>query len=178
MILRPMRVISGGQAGADVAGLRAAVACGIETGGWIPRGYRTEDGPRPMYAKQYGLKEHVSREYGPRTLLNLAEADVTFLFGVVTSPGSALTLRQIVATNKPWWVNPDLEAIQSLALRHAPDRTLTINIAGNRESANPGIYAYVFTLLCRAWEDPAAPIRSAASRYQAWTPKLSPSDHV
>ena len=29
------RVISGGQTGADQAGLRAARACGIPTGGWL-----------------------------------------------------------------------------------------------------------------------------------------------
>ena len=44
------RVISGGQTGADQAGWRAAKASGIPTGGWMPKGFLTEDGPRPEFA--------------------------------------------------------------------------------------------------------------------------------
>ena len=40
-------VISGGQTGADQAGLRAAQACGIPTGDQAPRGWLTEAGPAP-----------------------------------------------------------------------------------------------------------------------------------
>ena len=37
-------VWSGGQNGANIAGLRAAKAVGLKTGGWMPKGYRTEGG--------------------------------------------------------------------------------------------------------------------------------------
>jgi Circularly permutated YpsA SLOG family len=38
-------VISGGQTGADQAGWRAAQACDIPTGGWMPLHFMTENGP-------------------------------------------------------------------------------------------------------------------------------------
>ena len=38
------KIISGGQSGADLAGLKAAIKLGIETGGFIPKNYRTENG--------------------------------------------------------------------------------------------------------------------------------------
>ena len=44
------KIISGGQTGVDQAALRAAKACGIPTGGWAPKGWRTEDGPAPWLA--------------------------------------------------------------------------------------------------------------------------------
>ena len=50
------KVVSGGQTGADQAGLRAARAAGIETGGWAPKGWETEEGPAP-WLSDYGLKE-------------------------------------------------------------------------------------------------------------------------
>ena len=51
------RIISGGQTGADQAGWRAARACGIPTGGAMPKGFLTEDGPRPEFAGLYGARE-------------------------------------------------------------------------------------------------------------------------
>ena len=46
-----LRIISGGQTGADQGGLRAGAALGLDTGGWIPFGFRTDTGadcrPRP-----------------------------------------------------------------------------------------------------------------------------------
>jgi Circularly permutated YpsA SLOG family len=44
-----MKIISGGQTGADQAGWRAAKACGLETGGWMPKGWKTELGCSPFF---------------------------------------------------------------------------------------------------------------------------------
>ena len=65
--LLPEKVISGGQTGADQAGLIAAEKAGITTGGWMPKGFRTLDGPNPGLAARFGLREHPSEEYPPRT---------------------------------------------------------------------------------------------------------------
>ena len=43
-------IISGGQTGADQAGLLAAQALGLQTGGWAPHGWRTDAGPAPWLA--------------------------------------------------------------------------------------------------------------------------------
>jgi hypothetical protein len=34
------KIVTGGQSGADQAAWRVAQACGIPTGGWMPRGFR------------------------------------------------------------------------------------------------------------------------------------------
>ena len=49
-----LKIISGGQSGADQAGWRAARRLGLPTGGWMPRGFLTEDGPRPEFAREHG----------------------------------------------------------------------------------------------------------------------------
>jgi hypothetical protein len=68
-------VISGGQSGADQAGWRAAEACGIATGGWMPAGFLTEDGPRPEFAELYGALEMPTDSYPERTLQNVRDSD-------------------------------------------------------------------------------------------------------
>jgi len=49
------RVISGGQTGADIAGLKAAKAFGIPTGGYMTSGFRTLDGYKPEYHREYNV---------------------------------------------------------------------------------------------------------------------------
>ena len=48
------KIISGFQTGADIGGILAAKRLGLETGGTMPKGFRTEDGPRPEFAELYG----------------------------------------------------------------------------------------------------------------------------
>lgn len=48
-------VISGGQRGADLGALQAAAALGLETRGYMPRNFETEDGPAPHVAALYKL---------------------------------------------------------------------------------------------------------------------------
>lgn len=142
-----IKVISGGQTGADQAGWRAAKRCGLETGGWMPKGFLTEAGPRPEFAEMYGAKEHPSREYRGRTISNIGLADGTLLFGDPRSAGAKLAQ----------WVIDDLDGTHMLrcietrsafppfraveAIRRWKIRAL--NVAGNRESKAPGIGAWV-----------------------------------
>lgn len=48
------RIVSGGQTGVDRAALDAAIALGIEHGGWCPQGRIAEDGVIPA---DYQLRE-------------------------------------------------------------------------------------------------------------------------
>ena len=43
--LKATKIVSGGQTGADRAGLDGAIEHGISHGGWCPEGGRAEDGP-------------------------------------------------------------------------------------------------------------------------------------
>jgi hypothetical protein len=60
MKLEGLTIVSGGQTGADRAGLDWAIKNGIEHGGWCPKGRRAEDGP--IDAK-YQLQKAPSGDY-------------------------------------------------------------------------------------------------------------------
>lgn len=157
--MKPTKVLSGGQRGADQAGLRAAVACAIPTGGSAPYRYMTETGPAPWLRTRYGLVElgdvqgHGSPAYGPRTVKNVEDADVTFIFGDLRSTGSRLTIRVADARKKPIIENPSAAYVRHVVEQLAEQlgRGVVVNIAGNRESKNAGIGEYVEWVLKLAW---------------------------
>lgn len=159
------RVISGGQTGVDVAALRAAKARGIPTGGTMPRGFRTLAGPRPEYAAEFGMVEHASPTYPPRTFANVAAADMTIRIAVdFRSAGELCTLRAILKLHKPHVVvrvfrgemrtlgayhavpglfaaTDDVRSAIRVTRGMARDlgRPVTLNVAGNSERTAPGI---------------------------------------
>jgi Circularly permutated YpsA SLOG family len=100
------RVISGGQTGADQAGLAVAKRLGIPTGGCMPKGWLTEDGPRPDLAAAYGLEEADTAAYLERTERNVLAADGTVVFGDARSRGSMLTASLCQRHGKPCCVAP------------------------------------------------------------------------
>jgi hypothetical protein len=148
------KIISGGQTGADQAGLAAAKLLGLETGGTAPFGYRTDEGPaRKLLRDTYGLKESLSREYAPRTIINVRDADGTVVFGNLDSPGSKLTIAQCIKQNKPVCSNPTALELVNWVKEYDIH---VLNVAGNRESTNHGIYDRVRTLIIDAFTDDGA----------------------
>lgn len=149
MIIR--RIISGGQSGADIAGLRAARACGIRTGGWAPKGYMTERGPRPfVLGRMYGLQEDSSERYPPRTLKNIMMADATLILADSFDSGSGLTAKMCLQNHKPAMQISMIDLITEYPSKNARGlievlqwvsarEPKIINIAGNRESKAPTI---------------------------------------
>jgi len=135
------KIISGGQTGADRGGLEAAKILGIETGGFCPKGFLTEIGS-DISLKDYGLIELETYDYDSRTVKNVVSADGTVIFGNtdingnLISPGTNLTFKTSVELNIPVILNPDKEEFQ-FWLR--TNKISTLNVAGDRESANPGI---------------------------------------
>jgi hypothetical protein len=149
-----LKIISGGQTGADMAGLIAAKAAGIRTGGCAPKGYLTEVGPNPKLRSEYGLHQSDSDKYPKRTAENVSKSDCTIIFGNKDTRGSALTITICDALNKPYIVIPasETEAISKISgfiykLKEEKNRALIVNIAGNRESKNPGTEARVTKIL-------------------------------
>jgi Circularly permutated YpsA SLOG family len=144
------RVISGGQTGADIGALRAAKAAGVETGGWMPKLWQTEDGFHPEYAKLYGLSECMG-DYPARTRLNISDADAVLWFGNPHSLGGRLTLG--TASSSPYSLDTFVVLTEStpqdvadwivgfvLDPNDEPNPTKkTLMVAGNRESKSPGI---------------------------------------
>lgn len=153
------KIISGAQTGADRAGLEAALRLGLEVGGTVPLGKKTDAGPLTDYEMQiYCLREHTSPNYPPRTLANVKNSDGTAVFGDQWSPGSKLTIKYCEQQKKPHIVlnlwgtvgfNPDTEAraLRSWVETH---NIQVLNVAGNRERSNPGIFHKVYEVLVEA----------------------------
>jgi hypothetical protein len=96
-----IKIVSGGQTGADRAALDFAIKQGIPHGGWCPKERIAEDGP--VDAK-YQLKETPSSNYEQRTEWNVQDSDGTVIFsiGKELSGGSLLTLNFAQMEEKPW----------------------------------------------------------------------------
>lgn len=142
------KIISGGQTGADQAGLVAGQRLGLETGGWIPQGYRTENGSDPSLAC-FNLQVHESKDWSPRTIQNVLDSDGTVWFGDSESPGGRLTLRTCREKNRPFLINPSTHELRKWLVDH---HIQVLNIAGNRESKTPGIFVKVLNHLKKALE--------------------------
>jgi hypothetical protein len=140
------KIISGGQTGADQGGLLAAALFnGIETGGWIPRGFLTEYGPAPWLA-DLGLVETKSNKYQPRTYTNARDGDGTIRFATDwDSRGEICTLNAILQYNRPYF---DVDVRNPLPPEDAAkwieeNKIEVLNVAGNRETTSPGIQEFV-----------------------------------
>jgi hypothetical protein len=143
------KIISGGQTGVDQAALRAARACGIPTGGWAPKGFRTEAGPATWLA-DFGLQEHESAHYPDRTRANVGAADLTLILLARDADligGTALALRLAQASkshgidhyisvmSQPGAIERCRDVLQWFAKAGG----CVVNVAGPRESQSPGI---------------------------------------
>lgn len=131
------KIISGGQTGADRAGLECARALGIETGGVAPKGWKTEKGPDPSL-KEFGLVECESENFPIRTVKNVKLAEATLWFGYRHSPGYYCTKKACEDADKPFYINPTPSAMRVFAEHYE-----VINVAGNRLSRNKDVILLV-----------------------------------
>lgn len=137
-----MKIISGGQTGADRAALDAAVEIGITTGGYAPKNYLTENGS-DYSLRTLGLIDS-KKGYVERTELNVVHSDVTIWFGNEDTPGFLATKRACKKHKKEFY---DVTDSTSDTIYKIISHFETINIAGNRASKNPDIYFYVFNMM-------------------------------
>ena len=134
----PERIVSGGQTGVDRGALEAAIALGIAHGGWCPRGRLAEDGSIPS---RYELVENDSSNYKVRTAQNVEDSDATLILHQrPISGGTLLTKRVAVRLRKPY-ASFEIADENIESIRHwiAETRPKVLNIAGPRESLEPGI---------------------------------------
>lgn len=135
--MKTLKIISGGQTGADRTALECARALGIPTGGWVPRGFKTESGIDHSL-KEFGVEETATNDYATRTWWNVRDSHITVWFGNINSPGYWCTWNAAKAHTKPFLINPTpLEF--SIVLEHHS----IVNVAGNRESTNPEVVRMV-----------------------------------
>jgi len=140
----------------DRAALDAALVLGLPCGGWCPRGRLAEDGPIDL---RYPLRETPSADYPQRTEWNVRDSDGTL---VVTrgrpKGGTALTTAVARGQGRPVLIldltrDPDPMRITEWAEQGGIS---ILNVAGPRESQQPGIQDEARELLIEA-------LRSTAS---------------
>ncbi|MCB4757487.1 MAG: putative molybdenum carrier protein [Elusimicrobia bacterium] len=141
------KIISGGQTGVDRAALDSAQKNHIPSGGWCPKGRKAEDGVLP---DRYPLTETPIEQYEQRTEWNVRDSDGTLILGLgVLEGGTALTKVYAENLKKPVLVI-DLKKPVDLKIFKdwiKKNNIQVLNIAGPRESKQPGIYNLATTVL-------------------------------
>lgn len=147
------KVISGAQTGADIAGLRAARATGIPTGGWMTQGCKTTEGPHPDWLEMYQMKESADGGYPARTRRNVADADATIRLAFDFSSRGERCTRRAIDDLKRAYKDIDLDQLHYTPPKETAEwiksRGIEIlNVAGNSEKTNPGTFdaAYKYLL--------------------------------
>ncbi len=141
------RIITGGQTGVDRAALDVAIKLDLPCGGWCPKGRASEQGPIPDV---YPLTETPLADPAQRTEFNVRDADGTLIIahGELTG-GTALTRDFAASLAKPFLVvDPhDPLAAKTIAAWLSEQNVRILNVAGPRESRDPGIYQRAGKLL-------------------------------
>jgi Circularly permutated YpsA SLOG family len=141
------KIVSGGQTGVDRAALDVALARGLACGGWCPRGRRAEDGP---IALRYPLQETAAPAYPVRTRWNVRDSDGTLILTRgQPDRGTALTVEIARRLGRPFLLVDLQESKDVAGIRQwLKDKAIhVLNVAGPRESSQPGIYAEAVQLL-------------------------------
>lgn len=154
-----IKVISGGQTGVDIAGLRAAQCLGIPTGGTAAKGWKTLAGPRPQL-QQFGLTE-ATGGYAYRTRKNVQDSSATLVLALnFESSGTKLTLETAHDLGKPCFkfelpspsaqrlelkqIGQAVSFIRSEAEKVKEPDSFILNIAGNSSHTAGGIFIPAF----------------------------------
>jgi hypothetical protein len=145
-----LKIVSGGQTGVDRGALDAALACGVECGGWCPPGRLAEDGTIPA---RYPVRELPSGGYAQRTRRNVVDSDATLIvFSGDIEGGTRLTLSCCQAARKPLCLIDAqrlsvTNAVEALRDFLAERDVAVLNVAGPRASKWPAGGAYAAELL-------------------------------
>lgn len=133
-------ILTGGQTGIDLAATDAAIAVGLDWGGWVPEGRVNEDGPIPARYDRFVAADVA--DPAVRTRLNVKAADALLvLTGSGPSPGTELAVDLARTLGRPqcavglWEEDAELRAVTFL--RSA--RPNVLNVAGPRRSELAGV---------------------------------------
>ena len=145
-VWRLEQIVSGGQTGVDRAALDVALELGIPCGGWCPKGRRAEDG---SISETYPLRESPTANYAERTALNVKDSDGTLILsrGPLRG-GTALTKTFAERYRRPCLVVDLREPTPQLIHDWLSANSIRVlNVAGPRESSQPGIARQSATFL-------------------------------
>ena len=151
------KIISGGQTGVDRAALDFAISHSIPHGGACPKGRIAEDGKlsEKYHMYQVGTDENeLSINYSLRTIENIKQSDGTLIIVPVypipkgVSDGTNMTIEKAKELNKPILIfqlgHSEAEDIRDWLNQN---KIRILNVAGPRESNNPGVYCESYALL-------------------------------
>ena len=132
----------------------------------MPAGFRTLDGPHRDWAREFGLVQHTSPLYPPRTAQNVRDAMMTVRVAIdFDSAGERCTARAIARymrasadirvrlcpSHALGMVCDKSEVVAAAAeakrLSRALGAPIVVNFAGNSESAAPGIERFAFAVV-------------------------------
>ncbi len=149
-----VRIVSGGQTGADRAALDWAIAHGVPHGGWCPRGRKAEDG---MIVREYRLTETPSDDYVERTEWNVRDSDGTVILSLseTLTGGSRKTAELAQRHGRPWLhlskQADGRDAGERLRRFVEEHRIRVLNVAGPRASTEPTVSGFVGETLEQAF---------------------------
>lgn len=149
------KVISGGQTGADHAGVFVGALYGYKTGGWMPRGFKRFDGLKPEFKNLYGMQEHNSAKYPPRTFQNVKESDGTIRFAVNFNSYGELCTKKAIDKYKKHFIDVDIKnpiKPKEVANWIIKNNIQILNVAGNRENHSGLIFSFVVLYLKDVFE--------------------------
>ena len=145
------KIVSGGQTGVDRAALDWALASGVPCGGWCPLGRGAEDGPIDA---RYPLRETPGADPAQRTEWNIRDSDGTLIVTLARrmSGGTLLTAGLARRLARPLLHlakadSPAAEQAESLRQFIGQHEIRVLNVAGPRESGEPGVGEFVAGLL-------------------------------
>jgi len=145
------KIVSGGQTGADRAGLDVAIRWGFPHGGWCPKGRKAEDG---IISTQYNLIETPSASYLQRTEWNARDSDATVIFTIASTltGGSKRTAEFAEKHRKPWihlaQRSSSYERPALILQQFITDNGVEIlNVAGTRGSKEPDVWKFAYETL-------------------------------
>jgi hypothetical protein len=150
MAKRLLKIVSGGQTGADRAALDWAIKYQISHGGWCPEGRMAEDG---TIAACYHLTELPGGGYRQRTKANVQDSDATLI--VSTAPelsgGSLTTAKFGDQLRKPWLhVHPGINWKSHISDWLSRHDIHVLNVAGPRASKEPDVAVFTHAVLDEA----------------------------
>lgn len=156
MTRNELKIVSGGQTGVDRGALQAAMALGLDWGGWAPKGLRAENGTIPALYR-LNMREHASANYLGRMRRNVVDSHATLII-TNTYPLNGGTLKTrffceevmrshfVVSLEETDAVDKVRKWLgQFFAIEHPVP--FVLNVAGPRESKVSGIQKRIRTFL-------------------------------
>jgi hypothetical protein len=165
-MLNVNKIISGAQTGVDQGALLFAYKNGVRYGGYVPKGFKMEDGAKlddditTILQKMIELK---SSRYSVRTRKNVEAATATLIISVngKMGVGTKLTEKFCKEIDKPYYVVDFTVDSGEISFKDSMldingwlmnNDVSTLNVAGSRESKNIGIQKATYNFLVRLWE--------------------------